>query len=151
MKAKHQNQLRSMFKLTLLTLILITFSCSPNSDLESLTTADVKLNNSVKSALKVIAKGAYLNGANGIDIGPDGNLYVGSVIGLQIAVMDKQNGKIIKRMGQEVGVKGPDDLVFGPDGSLYWTNILLGTVGRMKPDGSTSEQFVALGVNPITF
>ena len=151
MKAKNQTFLRALFALIVLSLSLLTFSCSTDSDLENLTTADVKLNNSVKSVLKVIAKGAYLNGANGIDIGPDGNLYVGSVIGLQIVVMDKQNGKIIKRMGQDVGVKGPDDLVFGPDGSLYWTNILLGTVGRMKPDGSTSEQFVAPGVNPITF
>jgi sugar lactone lactonase YvrE len=48
-------------------------------------------------------------------------------------------------------VDAPDDLVFGPDGSIYWTDILTGFVRRMTPDGTMTERFVALGVNPITF
>ncbi len=98
-----------------------------------------------------IGTGAFLNGANGLDIGPDGNLYVGSVIGVNITVMDKENGTISDRLGAEMQVKGPDDLVFGPDGSLYWTDILVGEVGRMTPDGTITKQFVAPGVNPIGF
>ncbi len=146
--------MKTIFKFTLLCLILFSFSCSQETFVDStdnLNSANAKSKKAVNSVLKTLVKGAALHGANGIDIGPDGNLYVASVLGLEIVVMDKQNGKIIKRLGQEVGVKGPDDLVFGPDGSLYWTNILLGTVGRLKPDGTTSEQFVDLGVNPITF
>ena len=98
-----------------------------------------------------IGNGAALFGANGLDIGPDGNLYVASVIGLEIAVMDKEDGTITERIGQDRQVKGPDDLVFGPDGSLYWTNILTGEVGRISPDGTVTTQFVAPGVNPIAF
>lgn len=149
--------MKTIFKFTLLFVILFAFSCSQDTTLEFDKKLEGENSNSMKSkngsssVLKVIARGASIKGANGIDIGPDGNLYVGSVLGLEIVVMDKRNGKIIKRMGQDKGVKGPDDLVFGPDGSLYWTNILLGTVGRLKPDGTLSEQFVALGVNPITF
>jgi sugar lactone lactonase YvrE len=100
---------------------------------------------------KVIAKGATLNGTNGIRFGPDGNLYIASVAGREIIVMNPQNGKIIKRMGPAADVEGPDDLVFGPDGSLYWTEIMIGNVGRMTPEGVVSKQFVAPGVNPITF
>lgn len=101
--------------------------------------------------LTELGNSAALHGANGIDIGPDGNLYIGSVIGLEIVVMDKDNGTIIDRLGQDKGVNGADDLVFGPDGSLYWTDILIGEVGRRTPEGVVTKQYVAPGVNPITF
>ena len=146
---------KAVSKLAFLTILFLAFSCSQDVITESDGTTQARNSKSTKgklnSVLKEIVSGAALHGANGIDVGPDGNLYVASVLGLEIVVMDKQNGKIIKRLGQEVGVKGPDDLVFGPDGSLYWTNILVGDVGRMTPDGVVTTQFVAPGVNPITF
>ncbi|MCJ7756652.1 MAG: hypothetical protein MUP24_00790, partial [Gillisia sp.] len=154
MKTIKKPSVESVLKLAFLAMLFLAFSCSPDTALErkeNLNAANAQSKKAVNSVLKVIARGAPLKGANGIDIGPDGNLYVASVIGLEITVMDKQNGKISKRLGQETGVKGPDDLVFGPDGSLYWTNIFIGTVGRLKPDGTMTEQFVAPGVNPITF
>lgn len=101
--------------------------------------------------MRVIAKGATLHGTNGLNFGPDGNLYIASVAGREIIVMNPQNGKIIKRIGPAAGVEGPDDLIFGPDGSLYWTEIFMGNVGRMTPDGAVTKQFLAPGVNPITF
>lgn len=104
-----------------------------------------------KVVMRVIAKGAALHGANGINFGPDGNLYIASVPGREVVVMNPLNGRIIKRLGPDQGVEGPDDLVFGPDGSLYWTEILIGNVGRMTPEGVVTKQFVAPGVNPITF
>ena len=100
---------------------------------------------------KVIAEGAPIHGTNGINFGPDGNLYIASVVGREIVVMNPLNGQIIKRMGPAADVDCPDDLVFGPDGSLYWTEILIGYVGRMTPEGVVTKQFVAPGVNPITF
>ncbi|HSF54510.1 MAG TPA: hypothetical protein VLA71_12195 [Algoriphagus sp.] len=106
---------------------------------------------SSKPLLKEIATGAVLKGANGVNFGPDGNLYIGSVNGQEIIVMNKQNGKILNRLGPDVGVISPDDVAFGPDGSLYWTDIFTGEVGRMTPTGAVTKQFVAPGVNPITF
>lgn len=100
---------------------------------------------------EVFVKGAPLKSTNGLYFGPDGNLYIGSVGGQAIIVMDPETGAILKRLGAEVGVTSPDDLTFGPDGSLYWTNIFTGEVGRLAPDGTASSQQVALGVNPITF
>ena len=65
--------------------------------------------------------------------------------------MDPETGEILDRLGPNVGVEGPDDLIFGPNGSLYWTSLITGEVGRLSPDGVNSSQFVAPGVNPITF
>jgi sugar lactone lactonase YvrE len=100
---------------------------------------------------KVLVKGSPLHGANGIMFDKDDRLHIASVWGQEILIMDPQNGKIIKRIGPEVGVGTPDDLTFGPDGSLYWTSIASGEVGRLTPDGKKTTQFIAPGVNPITF
>ena len=43
-----------------------------------------------------------------------------------ILVIDPDTGEILKRLGPEVGVDGPDDLAFGPDGSIYWTDFSQG-------------------------
>ncbi len=155
MKTIEKTSVPSVLKLAFLAVFFLAFSCSPDTELgpeENLEAANAKTKKASPSVLKTLVKGAALSGANGIDVGPDGNLYVASVNGQEIVVMNKNNGKIIKRFGPEKGVLGPDDLVFGPDGTLYWTDILTGFVGRMTPDGQQlGYQFVAPGVNPIAF
>jgi sugar lactone lactonase YvrE len=98
-----------------------------------------------------LVRGAELHGANGMFFGPDGNLYVGSALGSVVVGIEPDSGRVVRRIGIDQGVLTPDDLVFGPDGSLYWTDIIYGEVGRLAPDGTVTKQFVAPGVNPITF
>lgn len=142
--------MKAIIKLTLLLIFSFTLSCD-NENFSDPDAAELA-SKSQNATLKTLATGAALHAANGIDIGPDGNLYVASVNGQEIAVINKNNGKIIKRFGPGSGVLGPDDLVFGPDGTLYWTDILTGYVGRMTQDGQQlGYQFVAPGVNPIAF
>lgn len=139
------------FRSSLLAVFLLVFSCSPELELEAdnLEATNAKSN---KAILKTLVKGAALNAANGLDVGPDGNLYVASVNGQEIVVMNKNSGKIIRRFGPESNVFGPDDMVFGPDGTFYWTDILTGFVGRKQIDGTTlGYQAVFPGVNPIRF
>ncbi|MHC4799705.1 MAG: hypothetical protein ACYTF1_23980 [Planctomycetota bacterium] len=100
---------------------------------------------------KVLVRGAPIHGANGMAVDAQGRLYIASVIGREILVMHPRTGKILNRLGVESGVVGPDDVAFGPDGSLYWTDILSGEVGRLSPNGDVTKQFVATFVNPITF
>ena len=140
-------KLKKLWILAILIVPAFFTACDDSDDTEPETGPDLPDTYTVTE----IGSGASLNGANGLDIGPDGNLYVGSVIGVNITVMDKENGAISDRLGAEMQIKGPDDLVFGPDGSLYWTDILVGEVGRMTPDGTITKQFVAPGVNPIGF
>jgi len=101
---------------------------------------------------KIIAKGANISGANGIHFGPDGLLYVASVIGSELLALDPANGEIKHRWNSEQGVQGPDDVAFNADGDYFWTSILTGEVAGFTANG---ERVVAAtlgpGVNPITF
>ena len=101
--------------------------------------------------LREIARGSPIHGANGLYFDALDNLYIASFAGGEILVMNPRNGKIVNRLGAEAGVVNPDDLTFGPDGSLYWTDLAIGEVGRLDPEGNLTKQFVAPGVNPITF
>ncbi|MFW9984533.1 MAG: hypothetical protein ACFFCB_07380, partial [Candidatus Odinarchaeota archaeon] len=96
---------------------------------------------------KVLVRGAPISGANGIMFDNNDQLHIASISGGEIVVMDPKSGNILER----IPASGPDDLAFGPDGSLYYTSIMDGFVFRIKPDGTTTSQYVAPGVNPITF
>lgn len=98
-----------------------------------------------------VARAAQTNGLNGLYVSPvDGNVYVASVGGDEITVHDPSSGRIVDRIGPERGVGGPDDVFITNDGTIYWTEILTGRVGMLKPDGTFKHQMVGPGVNPIT-
>ena len=104
------------------------------------------------STVQVFKSGAPFRGTNGIMFGPQGRLWVASVVTPMLAVLDPESGELLESYGPEDGVKGPDDVAFGPDGSVYWTDISYGEVGRRAPDGSvTVVGSPGPGVNPITF
>ena len=102
--------------------------------------------------VSVLARGANIAGANGIHFGPDGMLYVTSVIGSDLSVVDPGTGDIVKRFTAADGVIGPDDVAFASDGAYFWTSILTGEVAGFTASG---ERVVAAqlppGPNPITF
>lgn len=101
-------------------------------------------------SFRELAKGSDLSGPNGLIFDANDKLYVTSIVGKEIAVMNPDQFGVLERIKPETGV-GPDDIAFGPDGALYWTSPLDGMVGRIAKDGSVTTQFVAIGVNPITF
>ena len=99
---------------------------------------------------RILARGATISGANGMHFGPDGLLYVASVIGSELVVLDPETGEVKRRIGQ--GVNSPDDVAFSSDGSFYWTSILSGEVAGIRPDGSrVVAARLTPGSNPITF
>ena len=85
--------------------------------------------------LEVIATGANIAGANGIHFGPDGLLYIASVIGSDLTVINPDTGEEVKRYTAADGVIGPDDVAFASDGSFYWTSILTGEVAGFDTNG----------------
>ena len=100
----------------------------------------------------VLAEGGPLHATNGMYFGPDGRLHVVSASSATVAAIDPESGAVLERWGPEEGVQGPDDLTFGPDGSVYWTDFAFGDVGKRTPDGTTTViASPGPGVNPITF
>jgi len=97
----------------------------------------------------VLAQG-NLPGSYGVRFGPSGNLYV-CALGAGIAVIDLSQGQMVDLIGPERGVNGPEDVNFGPDGSMYWSQMFSGEIGRMEPDGTVSTQLIGPGVNSIVF
>ncbi len=97
----------------------------------------------------VLAQGT-LPGTYGVRFGPGGNLYV-CALGAGIAVLDLSRGQMVDLIGPERGVNGPEDVNFGPDGSMYWSQMFSGELGRMAPDGTVTTQLIGPGVNSIVF
>lgn len=101
--------------------------------------------------LALLAGGAELHGANGMHFGPDGQLYVASVLGQVLVALDPETGATTMQWGNESGVAGPDDVAFAPDGTLYWTDLIVGNVGMIDGEGTASViASPGPGTNPVT-
>lgn len=92
-----------------------------------------------------------LHGANGIRTGPDGRIYVAQVPGSKISAIDPDSGLIETICPLDGPITAPDDLVFDDAGNIYVTEITVGRVSMLAPDGSyrviNDDMPVA---NPIT-
>ncbi len=78
-----------------------------------------------------------LFGANGMQFGPDGKLYVVQAFGSQVTALDPATGA-----GQTVSPVGgpivaPDDLCFDSRGMMYVTEVMSARVSVRTPDGQT--------------
>ncbi|MGE0621031.1 MAG: hypothetical protein AB7O54_00330 [Pseudomonadales bacterium] len=101
-------------------------------------------------SVRVLATGANISGANGMHFAPDGRLFVASVIGSELVVLNPDTGEVIERLAD--GVNGPDDVAFNDAGDFYWTSILTGEVaGRTASGEQISAARLTPGVNPLTF
>ena len=126
--------------------LVVLASCADRADREAVEPV------TSEPVVEELARGSHFRGTNGIHFGPDGLLYVASVVTPALAAVDPESGAIKTQWGTAEGAKGPDDLAFGPDGSVYWTDISFGDVVRRFPDGTTKViASPGAGVNPITF
>lgn len=125
----------------------ILFGCG-----ERETRGDLESEPGVSDEVTVFVQGGQFRGANGIHFGPDGRLYLASVVTPAIAAIDPETGEVLQLWGEAEGARSPDDIAFGPDGAAYWTDIVHGLVTRRSPDGTHSVVAdLGAGVNPITF
>jgi sugar lactone lactonase YvrE len=105
----------------------------------------------VRFEMSVLARGAPFHGANGLAFDAQDQLHVASVLGGEITVIDPETGELISTIGALHRVEGPDDVAFGPEGSLYWTSFSTGEVARVSPAGERTGQYLRPGVNSIAF
>ncbi|MXY91200.1 MAG: hypothetical protein F4Y89_11780 [Gammaproteobacteria bacterium] len=138
-----QTRVRLAFNTACLGALTLLAGCDPQ---------DADVVESGAERVRTIGESASFRGINGILFGPDGDLYLTSVVTPAVARIDPESGEIIDNWGLDDGAQSPDDLAFGPDGSLYWTDISHGDVSMRTPAGE--NRVIAspgVGVNPITF
>ena len=76
-----------------------------------------------------------LFGANGMRIGPDGELYVAQAFGSQVSALDLDSGAARTVVAVGSDVVAPDDLAFDSHGVLYMTEVMNGRVSAQSPNG----------------
>ncbi|MGV7224294.1 MAG: hypothetical protein ACQ9MH_22605 [Nitrospinales bacterium] len=101
---------------------------------------------------RIFVEGVPMRGtANGMFFDEHDRLWVANIWGRSISVLDPESGEVLMRLGPAEGVIFPDDLTFSPDGSLFWTDPLIGAVSRITPGGAfLFPAFGFPGANPIT-
>jgi sugar lactone lactonase YvrE len=77
-----------------------------------------------------------LFGANGMQFGPDGRLYVTQAFGSQITAIDINSGEleIISPLGGPI--VAPDDVAFDSHGTMYVTEVMSARVCARTPSGT---------------
>jgi sugar lactone lactonase YvrE len=105
-------------------------------------------------APRVLVEGAPLvGGANGMAFDADQKLHIANVFGQTLSRIDPETGEILQQLGPADLVLFPDDVAVGADGSLYWTDVAVGTLFRRLPGGPSFPlaPFLAFeGANPLT-
>jgi len=78
-----------------------------------------------------------LYGANGMQFGPDGKLYVVQAFGSQVSAIDTATGacQTVSPVGGPI--VAPDDLAFDSRGVMYVTEVMSARVSARTPDGQT--------------
>jgi streptogramin lyase len=73
----------------------------------------------------------------GLGYGPDGNLYVSSLVTDNVLRYDGTTGQFLDNFASGGDLRGPHGLVFGPDGNLYVCSIDSNAV--LRYDGMTGQ------------
>ena len=92
-----------------------------------------------------------LFGANGMQFGPDGRLYVAQAFGSQVTAININSGslEIISPLGGPI--VAPDDVAFDSSGTMYATEVMSARVCARSPDGKVRVVADNLpGANGIT-
>ncbi len=97
----------------------------------SLPNGNVKKNYTIQA---LVQKANLYGGTNGLCFDNDDGLYIGAVAGATIFNVDPETGESSVFLGAPNG--GADDIVFAPDGTMYWNAFFLGKVFKMDTSGT---------------
>jgi sugar lactone lactonase YvrE len=92
-----------------------------------------------------------LFGANGMQFGPDGHLYVTQAFGSQITAINISTGSLVVISPLGGPIVAPDDVAFDSHGTMYATEVMSARVCARTPDGTVRVVADNLpGANGIT-
>ncbi len=85
------------------------------------------------------------------NVGPNKGKLIGACgMFSKIMIMDPDTGEILRTYAQpDYPVHVSDDVSEAPDGTIYWSNLDVGTIGWCKPDNTSGEIEGTGFVNPI--
>jgi sugar lactone lactonase YvrE len=102
------------------------------------------------SADHVFIRGAPLvGGSQGLFFDNDNNLIVAQVYGRTITTLNAETGAILEQLGFEESVAFVDDVVVGPDDTLYWTDSFYFQTIFSRPTGGPSIPLMPIGSVPF--
>lgn len=93
----------------------------------------IKLNHGWRA--ERVTPSSALFGANGMQFGPDGRLYVAQAMGSQVTAIDTTTAVLDHIAPNGLAITGPDDVAFDADGNMYATEVMSARVSRRRPDG----------------
>ncbi len=100
--------------------------------------------------IQILVPGSYFHGTHGLTFDSQDNLYVGSIVGAAIYRVDTNTGTVEEFISPPNGMA--DDLVFGPDGRIYYTSVLQGKLQARGADGKITVLADSLmGINSLAF
>jgi sugar lactone lactonase YvrE len=145
------NRRRARRSIVVIAVALVALACARDRDTAAADPASY--------TRETLVPGIPFHGIHGITAGPDGMLYVGSVVGQATYRVDPSTGAIDTAIPAPEGCA--DDLEFGPDGRLYWTQLfgrsvvgsaVLGADGAPQP-GAPIQVLAAdrTGINSIAW
>ncbi|MEZ0153442.1 MAG: SMP-30/gluconolactonase/LRE family protein [Candidatus Reddybacter sp.] len=79
-----------------------------------------------------------LFGANGMQFGTDGRLYVAQAMGSQVTAIDTKTGELEVIAENGGPITGPDDVAFDSFGNMYSTEVMSAQVTMRKPNGEVT-------------
>jgi len=82
-----------------------------------------------------LVPGGPFKGIHGLGVGPDGLIYVGSVVGQTLHTVNPETGETAVFVPPTAGLA--DDVEFGPEGTIFWTGFSNGTLSARSPGGGT--------------
>jgi sugar lactone lactonase YvrE len=98
----------------------------------------------------ILVEGSPFHGIHGLTFDANDKILVGSVVGMNIHMVDPDSGTISLYQDSPQGMA--DDLEFSPDGTLVWTAIILGELYARSPSGTVTRIAAGLpGLNAIAF
>ena len=99
---------------------------------------------------EVVVAGSPFQGVHGMVVDGKGHLLASNLLGQSVHSVDLATGAVSTLVGPPLG--GADDVVIGPDGSIYWTGYFSGQLMRRTPDGKTRAIAKDLpGLNSLAF
>lgn len=84
------------------------------------------------SVVETVLRSAPIYGANGLAIDNNDHLVIAAINPKAVYVMDTATGAILKTYRHPTLLSGPDDVTIAKDGTIYYTDIFSGIVGKIN-------------------